>query len=161
MFAKLARDCIEAFSYLMTEFGYRVDRSTASRRGFSVRFAGPTVGVEVAYQVRDPLTVTVSILDSGVFPICPGELSATTPIDRFDLIDIEVVSGAPGCDDLVAFSVPDVHTLGEYALRLRMSADELLTGDLGSVPALRRRILKRARAAAFDKWGSDAEQMGW
>lgn len=161
MFAELKKECIRSFSFLLTEFGYRIDRANSSNRGFCVRFAGPTVGVEVAYQMRDPLTVMLVILDHGDFQPSAGEVTPTSPIEQFDLRDIEIATGTTPADELSTFSIPTAIILGEYAGRLRASAGGLLAGDLTEIPSLRRRVLDRARRTAFDKWGPEATNLGW
>src|SRR5690348_6622568 len=104
MFKEIKADCIEAFSFLTSELGYTVSGSSANKRGFHVAFKSATIGVQVAYEVRDPLTVMVFLLQDGEFPGSLGEITPQTTINRFDLRDIEAVQGrGRPSDQLQAF----------------------------------------------------------
>lgn len=161
-FTGLVAACEDAFSYLVSEYGYRVSHSAATERSFAVDFKGDQVGVRVMYQVGDALSVDVCLLDNSDFPGPVGEIRPDTRVIKFDLLDIEAVAGkdvpSAGTE---AFAIPTRELLGEYAVRLRSSASDLLSGAMDIIPALQERVLDRARAAARAKWGARASEYGW
>jgi hypothetical protein len=139
-----------------------VSHSAATERSFAVDFKGDQVGVRVMYQVGDALSVDVCLLDNSNFPGPVGEIRPDTRVTKFDLLDIEAVVGkdVPSAST-EAFAIPTCELLGEYAVRLRNSASELLAGSMDTITALQQRVLDRARAAARAKWGARASKYGW
>ena len=161
-FSDLVAACKDAFSYLASEYGYRASREIATERGFAVDYQGEQIGVRVTYQVGDPLSVDVCLLDHSEFPKPLGEIRPDSRIAQFDLVDIEAVAGIQHSDAVAeAFAIPRPEMLGKYADRLHVAAVGLLAGDTEMVPALRERVLSRAAAAARLKWGAKASEFGW
>lgn len=162
LFSALASSCEEAFSYLVSEYGYRIARASSTDRGFQVDFQGDGVGVRVSYQFQDLLAVYVCLLDGPNFPGSPGEIRPGSRLAQFSLGDIEAVAGREvNRDEAEEFATPTVETLERYSGRLRAAASEFLAGDMSMVPKLRNRILRRAEAAARIKWGDKASDYGW
>lgn len=162
MFDTLRNECVNAFSYLIHEYGYRLSDSMTFVRGLSVAYKSDVVGVVVAFRIGDPLSVDLSILEDGEFPPKIGELTSRSVIRQFDLLDLETVSGVrPKTEDVDDFAIPSPATIRLYAQRLRTCCDALLRADLAVVPAAQAHVLDRARAAAFDKWGARATDYGW
>lgn len=162
IFDTLRNECVSAFGYLTEEYGYRLSDSMASGRGFSVSHKSDIVGVRVAFQIGDPLLVHLFILEDGEFPPKIGEPTPHSVFRKFDLRDLEAVSGVRPVNEWIDdFAIPSPEVIRLYAQRLRVCCDALLRGDLAIVPAAQARVLDRARAAAFDKWGARATDYGW
>lgn len=162
IFEQLAATCIDVFSFLRSDFGYLTSKTASTKSGFEVRFSGDRVGVEVTYQIGDPLSVYVCLLNDGKFPEPTGEILPVTRIDKFDLVDIEIEAGVrPPAPDPSIYAIPTRGVLENYAGRLRAAGAPLLSGDLSMVPVLRARVLDRARSAAHAKWGDRAAEFGW
>jgi hypothetical protein len=140
-----------------------LDRCDPSKTGFEVRYKGELVGVRLLYRTRDNFLVRVAVLEeNGDFPTLSGELRPDSAIREFDLEDIEALDpSSRSAASEQPFGLPDANGIGDRADRLRDSAGDLLSGDLRRVPLLEQRVLARAEAVAWRKWGDRAVEFGW
>lgn len=141
--------CERAFSFLVTDFGYRKVRGRFQWGGFELGYRGPGVGVLVEWYPRDPLTVWLVRLEDGKFPPRDAVVSVGTRLHYFDLGDLEVLkTGHRVADERQLYAVPAEATARMVADSLRRCGADLLRGDLSDIPQLEGRI--RARAAAAE-----------
>lgn len=140
--------CERAFSFLVTDYGYRRVRARYQWSGFELGYQGPLLGVLVEWYPRDPLTVWLVRLEDGQFP--PREaVTATGPIRYFDLGDVEVIkTGHRVVDESQLYGIPTDSTARTVADSLHEYGSELLRGDLDDIPRLEQRIRDRIAAAA-------------
>jgi hypothetical protein len=141
--------CERAFSFLVTDFGYRKVRGRFQWGGFELGYRGPGVGVLVEWYPRDPLTVWLVTLTGDQFPPRDAVLSEGTQLHYFDLGDLEIIkAGHRVTDERQLYATPTEATARVVADSLRQYGADLLRGDLGDIPQLEGRI--RARAAAAE-----------
>lgn len=138
--------CEQAFSFLVTEFGYRKVRGRFQWSGFELGYRGPGMGVLVEWYPRDPLAVWLVRLEGEKFP--PRDAVVVGPhLHYFDLGDVEIIkAGHRVADERQLYGDPTRQTAQILADSLRRHGSDLLRGDLGDIPQLEARI--RARAAA-------------
>jgi hypothetical protein len=144
--------CEQAFSFLVSDFGYRKIRSRFQWGGFELGYRGRGIGVLVEWYPRDPLTVWLVKLEDGNFPPRDQVLRADTPLHYFDLGDMEIIeTGHRVVAERQLYGLPTEGTAGLLASSLRQYASELLRGDLSVIPQLERRIRDRVAAAKADR----------
>lgn len=140
--------CERAFSFLVSDFGYRKVRSRFRWSGFELAYQGQVLGVLVEWYPRDPLTVWLVRLEDGDFPPRDVAADAGVPLHYFDLGDIEIIkTGRRVVDERQLYGLPTERTAGMLSDSLRQHASELLRGELGGIPLLERRIRDRVAAA--------------
>lgn len=141
--------CERAFSFLVSEFGYRRVRSRFRWSGFELAYQGQVLGVLVEWYPRDPLTVWLVRLEDGAFPPRAVAADPGGPLHYFDLGDVEIIkTGHRVVDERQLYGLPTEATAGMLSDSLRLHASQLLEGQLGEIPRLERRIRDRIAAAA-------------
>jgi hypothetical protein len=137
--------CEDAFSFLVTEFGYRKVRGRFRWNGFEFGYGGPFVGVLVEWYPRDPLTVWLVLLVDGVFPPRYAPAGVETAPRYFDLADLAAIStGQTVINERQRYEAPNADMARIMADRLRRYAARLLRGDLAQIPELEMRIRRRS-----------------
>lgn len=140
--------CEQAFSFLVSDFGYRKVRSRFQWGGFELGYRAQVLGVLVEWYPRDPLTVWLVRLEDSGFPPRDAVVDAAEPLHYFDLGDLEIIkTGHRVVDERQLYGLPSERTAGILADSLRRHASELLRGDLDDLPRLERRIRDRMAAA--------------
>jgi hypothetical protein len=158
-----AQICEHAFDFLVEEFGYRPCETRFEYGGFSLRYLGSALGIEVDWYPRDPLTVWLVRLVDNDFPARTLSVRPDSVLNYFDLEDLEVISNhSRQVGELQLYSLPNAENARLLANSLGTYAVDLLRGDLTRLPQLERRILERARAVAIERYGEErAAQLGW
>lgn len=134
--------CERAFSFLVSDFGYRKVRGRFHWGGFELAYQGQVLGVLVEWYPRDPLTVWLVRLEDGGFPPRDVVADPGVRLHYFDLGDVEIIkTGHRVVDERQLYGLPAERTAGMLSDSLRQHASELLRGELGEVPRLERRIL--------------------
>lgn len=130
-----AQTCDRAFDFLVEDLGYERARPRFDSHGFEVNYQGPVVAVQIDWYPRDPLTAWI---------LTPGSAP-----NRFDLEDVEVISGHfREIDEARLYATPDDDIALLLANNLRTYASDLLRGDLTRLPQLSGRVTERSRTEA-------------
>jgi hypothetical protein len=160
---RAAHVCERAFAFLVEDYAYQSRGTTLGAGGFTLRYLGSDLGVEVDWHPRDPLTVWLVRLVGGDFPARMISLRPGSALNYFDLEDLEEISGhTRQVGRLQLYSLPNDENALLLANNLRTYADDLLRGDLTRLSQLEQRILDRARAAAIERHGGEgAARLGW
>jgi hypothetical protein len=158
-----AQICERAFDFLVGEFGYLPRGIRFESGGFSLRYLGSALGVDVDWYPRDPLTVWLVRLVDDDFPARTLSVHPDSALNYFDLEDLEVISNhIRKVGKLQLYSLPNAENASLLADSLRAHAVDLLRGDLTRLPQLERRIRERARAVMIDRYGAErAAQLGY
>lgn len=160
---KAAQVCEHVFKPLVEEFGYRLCETRFESGGFSLRYLGSALGIEVDWHPRDPLTVWLVRLVNNDFPPRTLSVHPNSVLNYFDLEDLEAMNNySRSVGGLQLYSLPNAENARLLVDSLGANAVDLLRGDLARLPQLERRILERAKAVAIQRYGEDrAAQLGW
>lgn len=158
-----AQICERKFNFLVKRFGYRPCGTRFESGGFSLRYVGSALGVEVDWYPRDPLTVWLVRLVDNDFPPRTLSVHPDSVLNYFDLEDLEVINNySRQVGRLQLYSLPNAENARLLASGLEANAADLLRGDLTQIPQLEQRIMERARAMAIERYGEHrASQFGW
>lgn len=146
---EIRADCEDAFSFLVTDFGFRKVKGRFRPDGFEFGYSGPFAGVLVEWYPADPLTVWFVMLVDGAFPPRYTPAGAQVAQRYFDLGDLVSIStGHAVTGERWAREMPDADMPKAMADSLRRHGARVLRGDLTQILELERWIRRNARDAA-------------
>lgn len=133
--------CEAAFSFLVGDFGYRRSLRRFQYGGFQIGYLGPGAGVLVEWTPRDPVTVRLLPLNTGVVPANWGAPGGSGGYDLGFLVLLAGEERQVG--DWEVYSPTD-DVITELARQLRFYGQGMLRGDYSLVPAVQELITSRA-----------------
>jgi hypothetical protein len=159
--------CAREFSFLETDFGFRVVAQDSSDVSLTLSLKNSTTGIRVSYEFRECYVFVkiCRLLDDNFAP-APGELRPDTILYCYDLDDLLSVrspeSIVPSYQPQTVLNDELVESvISQQAKNLRQYAQDLLQGDFSIFEKLDKIVKERAREAAFRKWGPRASEYDW
>jgi hypothetical protein len=135
--------------------------------GFRSIYGNKVTAVDLTFEQRDfCLFVRLVKLRNGEFPANPGEIRPDSVLDGFDLDDIlglrspERLIPPHSGSSLLNITFFD-QLVATQVNNLREFASDVLRGDFSVFAELDHVVKRRAREAAFKKWGQRAVEFGW
>lgn len=159
--------CAKEFSFLETDFGFRVEAQDSNDAGFTLSFKNSTTGIRVIYEFREYYAfVEICQLVDGRLVSISGELRSDTILYCYDLDDLLSVRSS---ESIVPPYQPETvlndelieSVISQQAKNLKRYAQDVLRGDFSIFEKLDKVVKERAREAAFGKWGQRAYEYGW
>lgn len=136
---KQARDdCLNAFSFLTSDFRCQSRARFLSRSGFELYYWNSTTGVQVVFQLRDPFSVYICRVPNGKFPPRVGEFAGRRRISWVNLESIvkKSTKQMPSIDEYALYGMPSPEIAECYAEMLRIYCGPILNGDFCQLDGL-------------------------
>jgi hypothetical protein len=133
--------CEAAFSFLITDFGYRRSLRRFRDGGFQIGYLGPGAGVLVEWMPRDSVWVRLLPLSPGEVPSGWGDPGGP---GGYGLGFLVCLAGDPPQVSDRAMYDPSDDVMTALARQLRSNGQDMLRGDYSLVPAIRDLITSRA-----------------
>ena len=151
--------CEKHYSFLCDKYMMERVSTAAADWGYEACFKNEKVGVILSFEMRDfYLFAKLVELQNGEVPRHPGEITPATLLYSFDLDDLVTLRSKK---DLIPQFEPNTifdlslfnQIFAKQAENMKRHAGDVLAGNFSVFSELETIVKKRARDAAFRKWG--------
>jgi len=149
------------FAFLTKNFGFgEYEISHQDEDEITILVRGDATGVRIVLDLREqyPFVFISKLSTDKKVPKRLGEITPDTEINEFDLDDLVWYCSreepASNKQNLLKGIKVQAKNLKEYGT-------EVLSGDFSIFKELNKIVKKRACQAAYEKWGNNAEKLGW
>jgi hypothetical protein len=164
---QLSQICGKHFKFLEKKYGFVLVKEAVDSLSYEFWYKSNTVGIKVKFEFPDfYLFVKLCRLQNEGFPPKPGEIRPETQLESFDLDDVLTIRSKESL--IPSYSVDTKFdkalledVVRKQAINLKKFATDIIKGDFSLFPELDKIVKKRAKQAAFQKWGDKAADFGW
>ncbi|MCP4605257.1 MAG: hypothetical protein GY847_32860 [Proteobacteria bacterium] len=165
--SKVEKACKDAFNFLEIEYGFKRHPTKRESHGIELTYKNNSAGLTIFIDFHEfyPFC-TIHRLVDGKIPSSPGEIRPDTLLNSFDLDDIVSLRSKGSLIPSLSLETDYDQTrliasVLKQAENLRAFAKDVLLSDFSVFLELDKIVKKRAKAAAFEKWGEEARSWGW
>jgi len=158
--------CEKAFAQLPGQYGFSMVKQKSGPFKWEWTLKNLTTGIKVVYEVRELYArVLICRLVVGKVECMRGEIRPGTTISCFDLKDLLALRKEDsdrhlyGVANVASYNLSVI--LEQYVQDLQNYGTDILQGDFEIFCSLEAMVKKRARDAAYRKWGEKAKEFGW
>lgn len=158
--------CEKAFAGLAKQYDFLIVEQKCKQMKWEWVIKNSATGILVTYEPRELYTwVLICRLLNGKIKHTVGEIKPDTTLSCFDLVDL--LSLRKGDDKKQLYQSMNVahHELSlileQYVQDLLIYGSDVLQGNFQVFESLDTIVKKRARKAAYKKWGRKAKDLGW
>jgi hypothetical protein len=158
--------CRSAFAQIASRFNCKIAKRKTSSSIYGCDLMNDTTAIRITYEQREyHVFVQICRLVNHTIVLNPGEKRPESELHCFDVDDLLMLR-KPGYRvfpfDLSDWSNYDPQdAIRSYANDLETYGIDVLTGNFAVFEELDRIVKKRARQAAYLKWGERAKEFGW